>query len=344
MRDINILCGMNAGKIWKALDSKESLTKIQLLNETNMKENELFQAIGWLAKENKIKKDGEFYQLDQTNISDKIENNAEKISSLFENGKFNFDNLENLTEIDYEDYNLALGWLAREGKLENEILTDCLELKSNQFEINKLKNELDNLNSDLEIRDIIIKELKNQLTLNQFHKIENSDKNYKIKNEINQKNNKILEQKNELNSKKLEISNLKTELDNLNLNIETRNIIIKQITDQLTEKQTQFIENSNEIKNLEIELNKNFVKITNEKLNNRLGTLTNIQEISNDKLDSDISKSTLFSKTDSIFNKKEKIDDINNELHEINRDNSIFESNKINKSTLKNRKDEIEDE
>jgi len=44
--NIDMLFGMNAGKIWRALDSSGSLTKIQLMNDTKLSENELFQAIG----------------------------------------------------------------------------------------------------------------------------------------------------------------------------------------------------------------------------------------------------------------------------------------------------------
>ena len=66
MIDVNILFGTNAGKIWGALDSNKTLTKNQIIEKTNMTENEFFQAIGWLAKENKVKKEGEFYQLDET--------------------------------------------------------------------------------------------------------------------------------------------------------------------------------------------------------------------------------------------------------------------------------------
>jgi hypothetical protein len=59
MKDVDILFGMNAGKIWKALDSNNSLTKNQLIEITNLTDDEFNQAIGWLAKENKIKKEGE---------------------------------------------------------------------------------------------------------------------------------------------------------------------------------------------------------------------------------------------------------------------------------------------
>ena len=346
MRDVDILFGNNAGKIWRALDSNESLTKTQLIKETELDETELLQAIGWLAKENKIKKDGEFYFLDQTNLSDKIENNAVKILKLFENGKINIDKLEYIIKMDEETYNLALGWLARGGKLENDILTDNSESTIEKIEIDNLKNEINSLNNDLESRDLIIKQITDQLTSNQFNLIEDVDKHNKIKIEIDRKNNKLIEQKNELNSKKLEIEGLKSELNNVNSDIETRNIIIKQITDQLSEKQTQFIENSTMIKKLESDLNQNnsLTKMANKKLSDRINNFSSVQEaLEKEKINSDISKSTLFSKPDSIFNTKEKVGNTINDTNESQRENLISESEKIDHSTLKNRKNQIGD-
>jgi hypothetical protein len=122
MRDVNVLFGINAGKIWRTLNSCGPLTKNQLIDRVKLEENELFRAIGWLARENKIKKDGEFYQLDQTNLSNKIENNAMLLYKIFKSGKIDINKLEKITKLDVEIYNLSLGWLARDGKLKNDIL------------------------------------------------------------------------------------------------------------------------------------------------------------------------------------------------------------------------------
>ena len=46
--------GINAGKVWETLNSNGILTEIQLMENTNLTENEIFTAIGWLARENKI--------------------------------------------------------------------------------------------------------------------------------------------------------------------------------------------------------------------------------------------------------------------------------------------------
>ena len=169
MLDDDIIFGTNAGIVWRALDSNNSLTKNQLIEKTQLKDNEFFQAIGWLARENKIKKNGEFYQLDQTNLSEKIEKNVEIIYKIFNNGKLNIRRLSNITKMNEEEFHLALGWLAREGKLSNLDLIKKLELKSNNIEIEKLKYEIDTLNHNLKIRNLIINKITDQLITNQFN-------------------------------------------------------------------------------------------------------------------------------------------------------------------------------
>jgi nitrogen fixation protein FixH len=327
MRDVNILFGTNAGKIWQALDSDNSLTKNQIIEKTNLTENEFFQAIGWLAKENKVKKDGEFYKLEKTNLSEKIGCNAEKIYNIFKSGKISIKNLSNITQMNEEEYNLALGWLAREGIFHSNILYDISDVKTNKIEIEKMKSEINSLNNDLETRDMIIKQITDQLVTNQFNLIEDLEGNNKIQDNIKQKNNEILLQEKEINSKKIEIEDLKTELNNLNSDIEVRNIIIKQISDQLTDKQTQYIENYKLIKTLETKLNnsKNFTKLSNEKINERINKITTIQgDLENEKLNPNGIESTLFNKPDSLLNRQE-----NNSCDEDKMDHSTLKKNKI---------------
>ena len=55
--------GINAGKIWNLLSNKQSWTAKQLSEETGLSKREIYTAIGWLAREDKIEinktKDGE---------------------------------------------------------------------------------------------------------------------------------------------------------------------------------------------------------------------------------------------------------------------------------------------
>ena len=46
--------GMNAGLVWNALNEAEAMGLKQLKKVTKLKEKELYAAIGWLARENKI--------------------------------------------------------------------------------------------------------------------------------------------------------------------------------------------------------------------------------------------------------------------------------------------------
>ena len=46
--------GYNAGTVWVALNTADALNIKQLKKITKLKEKELYAAIGWLARENKV--------------------------------------------------------------------------------------------------------------------------------------------------------------------------------------------------------------------------------------------------------------------------------------------------
>ena len=46
--------GMNAGLVWKALNVKGPMTVIVLKNATKLKDKQIFAALGWLSREDKI--------------------------------------------------------------------------------------------------------------------------------------------------------------------------------------------------------------------------------------------------------------------------------------------------
>ena len=111
--------GLNAGKVWKALDTHGSLTNTKLMKTTKLKEDEFYAAIGWLAKENKICKDGRGYRLGWTNLIDKIGEDAGKLWNIFDTwGEMDATYLPKLAGVAPEDVYSALGWLVREGKLD----------------------------------------------------------------------------------------------------------------------------------------------------------------------------------------------------------------------------------
>ena len=111
--------GFNAGRVWKALDMNGPLTEIQLMEETSLRENEVFAAVGWLARENKIRRYGNVYRLDETNFTFEIGGNAGMIwNMLFTNGELDTTHISRLIQKDEENIFSALGWLARENKIQ----------------------------------------------------------------------------------------------------------------------------------------------------------------------------------------------------------------------------------
>lgn len=111
--------GLNAGRVWTALNSYGSLTDAQLMENTSLRTQELYAAIGWLARENKIRKNGEAYKLDDTNLTDKIGKDAGKIwELLITEDTVDTIYVSKLTKMNEKDTYSALGWLAREGKIQ----------------------------------------------------------------------------------------------------------------------------------------------------------------------------------------------------------------------------------
>lgn len=110
--------GKNAGRIWDTLETQGSLTPNKLMKTTKLDEDDFYAAIGWLAKENKICKTGSKYTLGTTNLNTKIGRNAGKIwKTLNEIGYIDAPYLPRLAGVTQNDAYTAVGWLAREGKL-----------------------------------------------------------------------------------------------------------------------------------------------------------------------------------------------------------------------------------
>lgn len=111
--------GRHAGEIWKTLTTYGPLPEMKLLETTRLHDDEFFAAVGWLARENKICKNGALYKLGDTNLTTKIGNDAGKIWKVLETrGTFDVSDISVLTQIDERDAYSALGWLARENKIE----------------------------------------------------------------------------------------------------------------------------------------------------------------------------------------------------------------------------------
>jgi len=118
MGDIVEKFGENAGKIWRILEKRGSLTQTELMKTAKLNEEELYTAIGWLARENKVCINDTNLSLGECNLSPNIGNNAGKVWQLLNNCKdLDVNYIPKLAGVDEKDAYYALGWLAKEGKV-----------------------------------------------------------------------------------------------------------------------------------------------------------------------------------------------------------------------------------
>jgi hypothetical protein len=111
--------GWNAGKVWKTLSIKGPLKEEALRQTTKLNGDELWTAIGWLAREGKICRENNMYKLGQTNLTPKIGTDAGKVwNTVAKQGEVDITTIAKLTQISEVDAYQALGWLAREDKVQ----------------------------------------------------------------------------------------------------------------------------------------------------------------------------------------------------------------------------------
>jgi len=112
--------GQNAGKVWQALNENGPLSETKLINTTFLNEHQVHAAVGWLARENKVCQNGTLYKIGGTNLEGKIGFDAGKIWTVLSKQQTDVDisSLARLTKIDVKDVYAAIGWLARENKID----------------------------------------------------------------------------------------------------------------------------------------------------------------------------------------------------------------------------------
>lgn len=122
MRDTIEKFGQNAGKVWVALDVHGPLKEDDLLKKTRLNKNDFYAAVGWLARENKIYRTStKKYQLKETNLTNSIGKNAGKIwKTLYNKDRIDVSTIAKTSKIKKRDAYSALGWLAREDKIETK--------------------------------------------------------------------------------------------------------------------------------------------------------------------------------------------------------------------------------
>ena len=118
MRDKINEYGKYAGKIWVALNTYGPQNQSSILKNSKLSMNDFYTGLGWLARENKIYRDNLFYKLGETNLTNKIGDNAGKVWKLLDSkGEIDVSSIAKITQVKIQDVYSALGWLAREDKI-----------------------------------------------------------------------------------------------------------------------------------------------------------------------------------------------------------------------------------
>ena len=113
--------GKHAGRIWETLHKDGALPETRLLKKTKLNQKDFYTAIGWLARENKIFVDGKTYTLGETNLTPKIGKDAGMVWKVLDTwGEVDVPSLVRLARIEEKDVFSAVGWLAREGKIDGD--------------------------------------------------------------------------------------------------------------------------------------------------------------------------------------------------------------------------------
>ena len=121
VRNLTTKFGENAGKIWHTLYQTGTTDENQLQESTKLSKKEMYAGIGWLARENKIKKVNNNYQLESTNLTDSVGTTAGRVYKILDIwDEADIITLKKLSDSSEENVFAALGWLAKEGKIQHE--------------------------------------------------------------------------------------------------------------------------------------------------------------------------------------------------------------------------------
>jgi hypothetical protein len=122
MSDVIENYGKNAGKLWSSLNEEGPQVRSKLLKNTELTKNEFYSAIGWLARENKVRREKRTYTLGETNLTSEIGAFAGKVWDVLQKrNDIDVNAITRMAKVDKWDCYSALGWLAREGKITAKI-------------------------------------------------------------------------------------------------------------------------------------------------------------------------------------------------------------------------------
>lgn len=124
--------GQNAGKVWQVLNAHGPLKEEALLKTTRLNQDDLWAAIGWLARENKIVKKTTCINL-EPRISHQRSARTQARSGipLQNRGKLILQPSHKPRKSPRLTRYCALGWLARE----NKIVAKKIRAKENQLKV-----------------------------------------------------------------------------------------------------------------------------------------------------------------------------------------------------------------
>ena len=119
MREVTTKFGESAGKIWAVLNEKGILHKDEIIEKSDLKEEDFHTGIGWLARENKISKIQEnCFKIDNTNLEKEIGTHAGRVYKILDIwGDVDYTTIQRLSDLQDNEVRSALGWLAREDKI-----------------------------------------------------------------------------------------------------------------------------------------------------------------------------------------------------------------------------------
>lgn len=121
MRNMVDRFGLNAGKVWETLNKHGPLTQTELMKKTKLTKEEFFTAIGWLARENKVREENSTFMLGETNLTSRVGETAGKVWSVLETVReIDMEYIPKLTGVSEEEFFAAVGWLARENKIKTK--------------------------------------------------------------------------------------------------------------------------------------------------------------------------------------------------------------------------------
>ena len=234
--------GTNAGKVWHVLHDKEKATRYQIINETELIESEVDAALGWLARENKVCRDGEFFSLGETNMEQTIGLNAEILLNVLRTVPYSLSVLHEVTDLNAIEIHQAIGWLSRQGDINLTSEPMVSELFDEQDETMRyLKDEIDILQNDIDKRNEIICQLSRQLTEKQTEFIQQAHIVGNISDELEKKDAILSLRTLDLTEKNEQISMLQQDIQSLHDDIHSRNQIITDLSKQLTTTQLESI-------------------------------------------------------------------------------------------------------